>query len=696
MLVPMLMHAFVEVDGICYTISADDAGVIYKHSKFAGATRYHYSGDIIIPPSITYNGKNYPVTFIDEGAFLSCTGLKSVVMPNTIKMIQKRAFNGCSSLTSLTLPDGLVTIGSQAFDDCTGLTSLIIPSSVNYIDDWAFRGCECIIHFMGVPTYITDDAFVGVRNDIIAPAGLKTKSGKKPRNYYAVEGNDLDSHITNTYCAGVEFYEPYLESYLNYKNIRFFNEDGTELDYTKTYDGYYMIKNLKAAKTQQVLIAYTDENGVEQRFWNTFTTKPAISAVWGSTQSSITIKDLTGHSDETYTPSVTGVRYEEKEYIGFPVVIDGLYPGQSVTIEPFADYDGIRVHQKQTVTSSCLTPYLQRGQRGNSASSLEIIGSYTKGDATITNEYITVNNKTYDGNEVLVTGLDPNKFYTVTYSFIANSQKFTTNVEFKTDALKFITSQPKVISEGDVIVAAELNVSDEETHVGFEWRRTDWTTDFASNTGNAYIYHGQMEGYIRNLNTNHLWKYRPYYLSNNGTYYYGDWVGLDPTNVSYFESTVHTYDKITIEGNTALVKGYALRGTDDIKVQGFKYWKHVSDNKAKVDRRFAVSVPSDAKTVEAKGQVMVATLADLAYDTEYAYVAYVTTTAGETFYGEEMTFATKADPTGIDDLYSETTSQSSATICGYYDLNGHRVQSPQHGIYIIRFSDGTSRKMVKK
>ena len=129
-----------------------------------------------------------------------------------------------------------------------------------------------------------------------------------------------------------------------------------------------------------------------------------------------------------------------------------------------------------------------------------------------------------------------------TYDCKTTQKVWTSNIVLKAQI-------PKVVFEGNVIVAAETNVDSTEENLGFEWRRTDWTDDFPSNTGIAYLYEGTMEGYIRNLNTDKLWKFRPYYLSDSGTYYYGDWMGLDPTNTSYFEPTVHTYAKIEVEGN---------------------------------------------------------------------------------------------------------------------------------------------------
>ncbi len=258
----------------------------------------------------------------------------------------------------------------------------------------------------------------------------------------------------------------------------------------------------------------------------------------------------------------------------------------------------------------------------------------------------------------------------------------------KTSELQMTTQQPKVISAGNVIVAAETNLDDEETNVGFEWRRTDWTDDFTSNTGAAYLYEGTMEGYIRNLYTEKLWKYRPYYESASGTRYYGEWVGIDPTNTSYFEPTVHTYATATVNGNEATVKGYAMRGTDNIVKQGFVCWK---DNGAQMaGEHRAPAIPTDALTVEASGQVMTAQLTGLDYETTYRFVAFVTTTEGETFYGEEQLFRTGHDTSGI----AGVTFAGEPVVVARYNLNGHRLASPERGVNLLRMSDGTVRKVM--
>ena len=60
----------VKVGPIYYDISGTTASVASGNNN--------YSGDIVIPESITYNASNYPVTSIGNWAFSCCSGLTSI------------------------------------------------------------------------------------------------------------------------------------------------------------------------------------------------------------------------------------------------------------------------------------------------------------------------------------------------------------------------------------------------------------------------------------------------------------------------------------------------------------------------------------------------------------------------------------------------------------------------------------------
>ncbi len=59
-------------------------------------------------------------------------------------------------------------------------------------------------------------------------------------------------------------------------------------------------------------------------------------------------------------------------------------------------------------------------------------------------------------------------------------------------------------------------------------------------------------------------------------------------------------------------------------------------------------------------------------------------------YSETMTFVYSA-AAGVDDLID---TAGGATVTGYYDLRGVRYDNPQPGVNIVRYSDGSARKLV--
>jgi len=103
-----------------------------------------YSGDVTIPSSVTFSGKNLTVTNIFGSAFKNCPRLTSIDLPNSLTGIGSNAFDGCTGLTSIDLPNSLTGIGDYAFYGCTGLTSIDLPNSLTGIGDYAFYGCTAL------------------------------------------------------------------------------------------------------------------------------------------------------------------------------------------------------------------------------------------------------------------------------------------------------------------------------------------------------------------------------------------------------------------------------------------------------------------------------------------------------------------------------------------------------------------------
>ena len=628
---------------------------------------------------------------IGQFACYNCSNLTSVSISDSVSDIGISAFENCSSLTSVTIGNSVTSIGNSAFSNCRSLTSITIPNSVTIGSD-AFNNCNNI---KTINVSITDISGNNILRNCVPNSSLATW------NYY-IDNNLVTSLIIPDDVSTIGEYALWncnslisitipesvtsigQGAFQNCKNLT-----SIKLPVNITSIGNNSIPSstlLYVSRGAKTLLALwnrgyfgTYEIGTEKIL------KPSSLVVGETTQmtATVTVDNFYSEYENTLNDNVINESVN---------VIKNLRPEYSGQATLKLSKDGVTYSPNPiSYTTKSLNPTAQRLE--GTASSMVVKASYTEGDANVTSQKLIVNGVAADGDMLYINGLRPNTNYYATYTVkVDDEYEYTRNISLRTDALKFVNEQPKVISEGNVVVASQSNLDGAEESVGFQWRRTDWTEEFASNSGRAYLYEGLIEGYIRNLNTSFLWKFRPYYEANDGSRYYGDWLGIDPTNTSYFEPTVHTYNKASVKGNTAEVKGYAQRGSDNISQQGFKYW--TSENRGNSEAMNAPRVPSYAQTIESSGTVMEAELKGLYYDTEYYYVAFVKTSEGEIYYGEAKSFRTGLDPTGIEEL---TIDNKQLTVEeGIYDLSGRKLARMQKGINIIRFKDGTTKKVLVK
>ena len=174
MMLPVVASAITEIDGIYYNLNSGT-----QTAEVTIQMRKKYSGDLVIPSSVTYNGVEYSVTGILGNAFAKSTDLTSVTIPSSVTSIDTRRtsyglFDGCTSLTTVvidggnavydsrencnaiietasntllygcngsTIPNGVVGIGEYAFTGNSCITYISIPNSVTTIDKNAFKNC---------------------------------------------------------------------------------------------------------------------------------------------------------------------------------------------------------------------------------------------------------------------------------------------------------------------------------------------------------------------------------------------------------------------------------------------------------------------------------------------------------------------------------------------------------------------------
>ena len=135
-----------------YSVNSDkvSAQVTYEKWSYSNGYQSNYSGNIIIPDTVTrtvgssysYTIYKYRVTSIGDCAFIGSTGLASVKIPNSVTSIGNSAFKDCTGLKSIDIPNSLAYIGNGAFSGCTGLASIEIPNSVTTIGSGAFYGTD--------------------------------------------------------------------------------------------------------------------------------------------------------------------------------------------------------------------------------------------------------------------------------------------------------------------------------------------------------------------------------------------------------------------------------------------------------------------------------------------------------------------------------------------------------------------------
>ncbi len=126
------------VDGINYQVTSQDDKTCKVYWSWEA------SGDIVIPPSVSYNGVDYSVTELNSDAFANCKELTSIQLPETITTIGWRAFSYCTSLTEITILSSITEINPSTFENCSSLTRITLPESITTIGESAFRYCESL------------------------------------------------------------------------------------------------------------------------------------------------------------------------------------------------------------------------------------------------------------------------------------------------------------------------------------------------------------------------------------------------------------------------------------------------------------------------------------------------------------------------------------------------------------------------
>ena len=120
-----LKERFYYDDGIYYEL------YFHNHTAIAVDSDKSYT-NVVIPSEVTVDTKHYNVVAIGDGTFYGCKKMKSVKIPESVKIIGHSPFSGCESLTEITIESTIkdfdqLDYNRYLFNDCVNLETLIVP-----------------------------------------------------------------------------------------------------------------------------------------------------------------------------------------------------------------------------------------------------------------------------------------------------------------------------------------------------------------------------------------------------------------------------------------------------------------------------------------------------------------------------------------------------------------------------------------
>lgn len=598
-------------------------------------------------------------------------GVTGVVVPQSVKTIGVKAFCSCDSLQNIMFEDGVsdLVIEQYAFENCKNINKLVITSGIKEAKYLAF-----------------DEAH-------IKKLVITTTHSKSFYDYYLLRGNTIETiyapasdisiikSLTSSTLIPLDAIYVASDITIGSRSIVFKlvkNEELSGLDDlpANTYpcvkignkeieadeNGRYVHAGLAPNRAFTYTISAKDNQGENVGSAYSFTKETASlfkSFTLNSGQTYVASSNIRLNIDPemeqpdvcrfvygySYTKSCDLKYSDEVQSIKFT----GFWPSTTVTLNYQELKDGKVTYSKEyNITTKDMGLSAEFGKITPTSYTMTGSRNKTYHDAEVVDEGWTLDRKTITqhGSTLHVTGCEPESYVNAGYAVMVKNGSetklyyYSPSKSMQLPALTLETvAEAKATSNTVALICATTNIDDEETNTGFEWRRYDAPDLVPSSKANCPVVDGVMTGALRNLSASTYYKFRPFYKAESGKTWYGEWSAFGTADAYvYFDPTVRTYAAVCHDENSATVSGFIIAGSDDIKEQGFEYWKR-DDAYATTKHTTATTDDNTHQTVVATGQRMSAVLQNLEPNTTYIVRAYVTTEHGTT-YGEEQIFST--------------------------------------------------------
>lgn len=598
-------------------------------------------------------------------------GVTSYVVPQSVKTIATKAFCSCDSLQNIMFEDGVsdLVIEERAFEECKHINKLVITSGIKEVKYYAFDGAHI--------------------NKLV----ITTSHPKSFYDYYLLRGNTIETIYAP--ASDISIIKSLKSSTLIPLDAIYVASDITIGSRSIVFK---LVKNEELSGLDELPVntypcvkignkkIEADENGryvhagiaPEQAFTYTISAKDSqgnnVGSAYSFTKETASLfKSFTLNSGQTYVASsnirlnvdpemeqpdecrfVYGYSYTKSCDLKYSdevqsIKFTGFWPSTTVTLNYQELKDGKVTYSKEyNIMTKDMGLSAEFGKITPTSYTMTGSRNTTYHDAEVVDEGWTLDRKTITqhGSTLHVTGCEPESYVNAGYAVMVKNGSetklyyYSPSKSMQLPALTLETvTEAKATSNTVALICATTNIDDEEANTGFEWRRYDAPDLVPSSKANCPVVDGIMTGALRNLSASTYYKFRPFYKAESGKTWYGEWSAFGTADAYvYFDPTVRTYAVVCHDENSATVSGFIIAGSDDIKEQGFEYWKR-DDAYATTKHTTATTDDNTHQTVVATGQRMSAVLQNLEPNTTYIVRAYVTTEHGTT-YGEEQIFST--------------------------------------------------------